>query len=237
MIAYQELMEHVVREGNAVDNDEGRRALEAVTGALARHTTPDTRKRLRAEFPAALRDHVPAQPGAPEMETTGALSEEVAQEIGCPEEKGVRLVGAVLTGIRQSAPGLADDLALQLPDELAQWAQDPEGARGGADTGVSGTPSRLDRSTLERAMERLPTWQGDTGGLTRDVELPTDRVTPLLNQAEKAASRLGHSFEHHTTGSGVSFTVRTESIGAVTTRDIEMAERIDAAVATIGSGG
>lgn len=237
MIAYQELMEHVVREGNAVDNDEARRALEAVTGALARHTTPDTRKRLRKEFPAALRDHVPAQPDAPALETTGALSEEVAQEIGCPEEKGVRLVGAVLTGVREGAPGLADDLASQLPDELAQWAHDPEGARGRADTGASGAPSRLDRSTLGRAMERLPAWQGDTGGLTRDVELPNDRVAPLLNQVEKAAHRLGHSFEHHTTDSGVTFTVRTESIGAVTTRDIEMAERIDAAVATIGSGG
>lgn len=237
MIAYQELMEHVVREGNAVDNEEGRRALEAVTGALARHTTPDTRKRLRAEFPAALRDHIPAQPGAPALETTGALSEEVAQEVGCPEEKGVRLVGAVLAGIRESQPRLADDLAPQLPDELAQWAHDPEGARGRADTGASGAPSRLDESTLERAMERLPDWQGDTGGLTRYVELPGDRVTPLLNQAEKAASRLGHSFERHTTDGGVTFTVRTESIGAVTTRDIEMAERIDAAVADVGSGG
>ncbi|WP_017608564.1 DUF2267 domain-containing protein [Nocardiopsis xinjiangensis] len=237
MIAYQELMEHVVREGNAVDKDEARRALEAVTGALARHTRPDTRKRLRADFPAALRDHVPAQPDAPEMETTGALSEEVAQEIGCPEEKGVRLVGAVLTGIRESEPGLAEDLASQLPGELAQWAHDPEGAHGRADTGESGSPSRLDRPTLERALERLPAWQGDTAGLTRDVELPTDRVTPLLNQAEKAARRLGHSFEHRTTDSGVTFTVRTESTGAVTTRDIEMAERIDAAVATIGSGG
>lgn len=237
MIAYQELMEHVVREGNAVDNDEARRALEAVTGALARHATPDTRKRLRTEFPAALRDHIPAQPGAPALETTGALSEEVALEVGCPEEKGVRLVGAVLTGIRESEPGLADDLASQLPDELAQWARDPVGARGRADTGVSGTPSRLDRSTLERAMERLPAWQGDTSALTRDVELPADRITPLLNQVNKAASRLGHSFEHRTTDSGVTFAVRTESIGAVTTRDIEMAERIDAAVATIGSGG
>lgn len=237
MIAYQELMEHVVREGNTVDNDEARRALEAVTGALARHTTPDTRKRLREEFPAALRGHIPAQPGAPALETTGALSKEVAQEVDCPEEKGVRLVGAVLAGIRQSAPGIADDLASQLPDELAQWAHDPEGAHGRSDTGVSGTPSRLDRSTLERAMERLPAWQGDTGGLTREVELPIDRVTPLLNQAEKAARRLGHSFEHRTTDSGLTFTVRTESIGAVTTRDIEMAEGIDAAVAAIGSGG
>lgn len=237
MIAYQELMEHVAREGNATDNEEARRALEATAKALSRHTSPDTRQHLREQLPAALHDHIPEQPEAPAWETSASLSEEVARQIGCPEERGVRLVGAVLSGIRLGEPELADELASQLPEELAQWAQDPEGARGRADTGQSGTPSRLDRATLERAMGRLPDWQGDTEGLTRAVDLPADRLTPLLNQAEKSAHQLGHSFEHHTTDTGVAFTVRTASVGAVTTRDIEMAERIDAAIAKIGAGG
>src|SRR5699024_409781 len=117
------------------------------------------------------------------------------------------------------------------------WARDPEGARGRAETGQSGTPSRLDRAGLERVRQRLPDGQGDTEGLTRAVDLPADRLTPLLNQAEKSAHQLGHSFEHHTTDTGVAFTVRTASVGAVTTRDIEMAERIAATRASIGAGG
>ena len=237
MIAYQELVEHVVREGNATDNEEARRALQATADVLGRHTNPNTREQLRELLPAALHDHIPKQPGAPAQESSGPLSEEVAEQIGCPEERGVRLVGAVLSGIRLEEPELADELASQLPDELAQWARDPEGARGRADTGQSGTPSRLDRAGLERVRQRLPDWQGDTEGLTRAVDLPADRLTPLLNQAEKSAHQLGHSFEHHTTDSGIVFTVRTASVGAVTTRDIEMAERIDQAVAKIGSGG
>ena len=236
MIAYQELMEHVVREGNASDNEEARRALEATAGALARHTDPDTREYLREQLPAALRDHIPDQPGAPAMES-GSLSEEVARQVGCPQERGVRLVGAVLSGIRQGEPELAEELASQLPDELAAWARDPHGTSGRADTGQSGMPSRLDQATLERALERLIDWRGDTEGLTRSVDLPADRLTPLLNQAHKSARELGHGFEHHTTDTGVDFTVRTASIGAVTTRDIEMAERIDAAIAKIGAGG
>lgn len=236
MIAYQELMEHVAREGNTSDNEEARRALEASAEVLARHTDPDTREYLREQLPATLRDHIPEQPGAPAMES-GELSEEVARRIGCPPERGVRLMGAVLSGIHRSDPRLAEELASQLPDELAEWARDPQGARGRADTGQTDTPSRLDQADLERALEGLPDWQGDTEGLTRSVDLPVDRLTPLLNQVHKAARELGHGFEHHTTGTGVVFTVRTASIGAVTTRDIEMAERVDAAIAKIGAGG
>ncbi|WP_067604447.1 DUF2267 domain-containing protein [Nocardiopsis listeri] len=236
MIAYQELMEHVAREGGASDNEEARRALEATAEALARQTDPDTREHLRRLMPAALRDHIPEQPGAPAMES-GELSEEVARRVGCPREQGVRLAGAVLSGIHREEPELAEELASQLPDELAEWARDPQGTSGRADTGQTDTPSRLDQATLGRTLERLTYWQGDTEGLTRTVDLPADRFTPLLNQAEKSARELGHGFEHHTTDTGISFTVRTASVGAVTTRDIEMAERIDAAIAKIGSGG
>lgn len=237
MIAYQDLVEHVVRQGHADDNEQARRALQAVADVLARHVDPDTRVQLREQLPAALSAHIPEQPGAPAQETSGSLSEDVAVQIGAPADRGVRLVGAALSGIRLGEPGLADELASQLPEELAQWARDPDGARGRADTGQSGAPSRIDRSTLRRAQERLPDWRGDTDGLTRTVDLPADRITPLLNQAQKSAHQLGHSFEHHTTDTGIAFTVRTASVGAVTTRDIEMAERIDEVVAAIGSGG
>lgn len=236
MIAYQELLEHVVGQGNASDNEEARRALEATARALARHTDPDTREQLRRQLPATLREHIPEQGDAPAVES-GELSEEVARQIGCPRERGVRLVGAVLSGIGQSEPELAEELASGLPDELAAWARDPHGASGRADTGQTDTPSRLDQATLDRALERLTEWRGDTEGLTRSVDLPADRLTPLLNQAHKSARELGHGFEHHTTDTGIAFTVRTASIGVVTTRDIEMAERIDAAIAKIGSGG
>ncbi len=237
MITYQELMHHVIQEGNAVDDDEAHRALEAVTGELARHTDPDTREYLREQMPAALRDHIPRQRGEPAPDTSGSMAVNVAEIVGCPPEKGVRLLGAVLAGIRLGEPALADELAAQLPEELARWARDPEGTRGRGDTGQTDTPSRLDRATVERALERLASWEGDTGGLTREVELPRERITPLVNQAERAARRLGHSFEHRLTDTGVAFTVRTTAVDAVTTRDIEMAERIDEAVDEIGSGG
>ncbi|WP_159944364.1 MULTISPECIES: DUF2267 domain-containing protein [unclassified Nocardiopsis] len=196
MITYQELVDHVVREGNAVDNDEAQRALEAVTGELVRYAAPRTRDHLREQLPAVLHDQVPAPRGEGEPHTSGSLGRDVAERVGCPPEKGTRLVGAVLAGIREGDPGLADELADHLPD-----------------------------------------WNGDTGGLTREVELPADRAAPLLNRAERLAHRIGHSFDHRTTDTGITFTVRTASVGAVTTSDIEMAERIDQAVAEVGSGG
>lgn len=237
MITYQELMDHVIQDGNATDNEEARRALEAVTSELARHVDSTTREHLREQLPAALSDHVPAPRVEPALDTSGTLARVVAEQVGCPPEKGMRLAGAVLAGIRLGEPGLADELASQLPEELARWARDPEGARGRGDTGESGRPSRLDQTTLGHALDRLPSWEGDTGGLTREIELPGDRITPLLKQAERSARQLNHSFDHRVTDTGVAFTVRTASVGAVTTRDIEMAERIDEAVAKIGSGG
>ncbi len=143
----------------------------------------------------------------------------------------------VLSGIHFSEPELADALASRLPEEFAQWSQDPNGAMGRSDTGQSGMPSRLDRATLEHALGRLREWEGDTTGLTRSVDLPRVRVTPLLNRIDRAAHEIDHSYEHEFTDTGIAFTVRTASVGAVTTRDIEMAERIDEAVAAIGSGG
>ncbi|WP_223830484.1 4a-hydroxytetrahydrobiopterin dehydratase [Nocardiopsis quinghaiensis] len=143
----------------------------------------------------------------------------------------------MLSGIHFSEPELADALASRLPEEFAQWSQDPNGAMGRSDTGQSGMPSRLDRATLEHALGRLREWEGDTTGLTRSVDLPRVRVTPLLNRIDRAAHEIDHSYEHEFTDTGIAFTVRTASVGAVTTRDIEMAERIDEAVAAIGSGG
>ena len=119
-------MEHAAREGGASDNEEARLALEATAEALARNTDPDTREHLRRLMPAALRDHIPQQPGAPAMES-GELSEEVARRVGCPREQGVRLAGAVLSGIHREEPELAEELASRLPDELAEWARDPDG--------------------------------------------------------------------------------------------------------------
>ncbi|OOC56243.1 MULTISPECIES: DUF2267 domain-containing protein [Nocardiopsis] len=236
MITYQELMDHVTQQGNVPD-DEARRALEAVTGELARHADPETRDRLVEQLPTGLSKRIPAPRREAEPSTSGQLAQEVGERIGCPPERATHLTRVVLSGIHFSEPELAEALASRLPAEFAQWAEDPNGAMGRSDAGLSGTPARLDQSTLEHALGRLRGWEGDTTGLTRSVDLPRVRVTPLLNRIDRASHEIDHSYEHEFTDSGVAFTVRTASIGAVTTKDIEMAERIDEAVTAIGSGG
>lgn len=57
MIVYQELMEHMAREGSVTDSEEARRALEATAKALARHTSPDTRLGAWAPGGREVRGH------------------------------------------------------------------------------------------------------------------------------------------------------------------------------------
>lgn len=236
MITYQELVDHVSERGTGSDSDEARRAIEAVTGELARCLDPDSHERLRSRLPGALRDRIPA-PRAEGVRASEEMARQVGERLGCPPERGLHLSRVVLAEIGRSEPELAGDLAPLLPRELARWMRDPAGAAGDADTGITGAPSRLNEDTLTAVLRRLPDWEGDSRSLTRSVELPADRMAPLLNRVDRDARRLDHSFSHDLTGSGVTFVLRTASVDAVTTRDVALAERIDQAVAEIGSGG
>ncbi|GAB2485571.1 DUF2267 domain-containing protein [Nocardiopsis aegyptia] len=237
MIAYQSLVDHVTAHEGVGDAEEARRAIGAVVSVVAPRIAPDTREKLHAALPPALQ---PAdQEGAAETGATdsGDVARRVARELDRRPERGLYLTGVVLSEIAESSPDLREELAASLPDELAAWVTDPVGAAGRSDTGESGAPSRLDEDTLRAAMGRLPDWEGDTHGLTRTVRLPSDRVRPLVDAVERISRDLDHGVHHEVTDDGVAFTVRTASIKAVTTRDIELAERIEQAVAEVGSGG
>ncbi|KOX07851.1 DUF2267 domain-containing protein [Nocardiopsis sp. NRRL B-16309] len=238
MIAYQSLVDHVGAHEGVGDAEEARRAIGAVVSVVAPRVAPDTRERLHAALPPALQG--PAeQEGAAETGLTdsGDVARRVARELGRRPERGLYLAGVVLSEIAESSPDLREGLAASLPEELAAWVTDPVGAAGRSDTGESDAPSRLDEETLRAALGRLPDWEGDTHGLTRTVRLPSDRVRPLVDAVERIGRDMNHGAYHEVTDDGVAFTVRTASIRAVTTRDIELAERIEQAVAEVGSGG
>ncbi|MGN9795916.1 4a-hydroxytetrahydrobiopterin dehydratase [Streptomyces sp. OZ13] len=86
-------------------------------------------------------------------------------------------------------------------------------------------------------MGRRPAWSGDTGRLTRTVALPEDRLPPLVDAVRRAGADLSHRADWELTGDGVVFSLRTRSVDAVTRLDLELADRIDAAVEAVGSGG
>lgn len=234
MIAHQELVDRVTAHGEVTDNGQARRAVETVVGVLSTQVGPDLRERLQRSLPPSL---IPEQASAPQIEGTGGMAQEIGRELGCRPEQGLHLARVVLSSIAASAPELKDDLAGTLPEELAEWTADPTGAAARSDVGAGGAASRLGTAELNAALQRIPDWAGDTGGLSRTVRLPQDRIPPLTAGVDRIGREMGHPAHQETTGDGIAFTVRTASVGAVTTADIDLAERIDQAIAEVGSGG
>lgn len=235
MIAHRELIDHVAAHEGVAGTEEARRAVHAVVGVLSERLDPRVRAELQQQLPKSLWGDVHATRTA--AADSGRLAQQVGRKLDCPPEHGLHLARAVVAEIALSAPELGEDLAASLPEELAQWSRDPIGTAGRSDTGVTDTPSRLDEETLRAALARLPDWAGDTRGITRAVQLPRDRIAPLLSRIDRIGRELHHAPHHERTGDGIVFTLRTASVGAVTTRDIEVAERVDQAVAEVGSGG
>ncbi|QBI52836.1 DUF2267 domain-containing protein [Streptomonospora litoralis] len=241
MIAHQELVERVAAHSEVGDSDHARRAIRAVVPSVVRRLDPQTRGQLHDSLPETLWNEPPqaSNPDIERVERAGGssgIAQQVGRELDCPPEEGLSLARVVLAEIAKAEPGLSDGLTAALPEELAGWIADPVGAQGRADTGL-GEPSRLDEQTLQAALARLPEWEGDTGGLTRTVQIPGDRIPPLLSRIDRITDEAGHPAQHRRTDDGIRFTVRTASVGAVTTADVALAEQIDQAVAEVGSGG
>ncbi|WP_186355697.1 DUF2267 domain-containing protein [Streptomonospora sp. PA3] len=242
MVAHQELVERVAAHSEVGDTDQARRAIRAVVPSVARRLDDETRQELHESIPESLWSE-PPHAKDPQIERveravgTSGIAQQVGREMGCAPEEGLHLARVVLAEIATAEPGLSGDLAAALPDELASWVSDPAGAQGRADVGATGGPSRLDEQTLNAALQRLPGWEGDTRALTRTVQLPADRIPPLLARIDRLGDEAEHRAHHRRTADGIEFTVRTASVGAVTTADIDLAERIDQAVAEVGSGG
>ncbi|MBB4933606.1 pterin-4a-carbinolamine dehydratase [Lipingzhangella halophila] len=236
MIAHQELVDRVAAREGISGADDARQAVQSVLTVLAPHVGSQVRARLAETLPASLVT-IPEgdRPGA--AAESGDLALEVARAMDCPPERGLHLARLVLSEIGDAAPDLGAELAKALPEELAEWAGDPVGAAGRADAGATGAPSRLDSQTVRTVLDRMPEWDGDTSGLTRVVRVPQDRLPPLEGRVDRVGRELGHPAHRERVAGGVTFTVRTASVGAVTTRDVELAERIEQAIAEVGSGG
>ncbi|GAA3737908.1 4a-hydroxytetrahydrobiopterin dehydratase [Salinactinospora qingdaonensis] len=235
MATHQELVDGIAAHDMVTDAAEARRALPSIIAALARHLDAGSRDQLARHLPASLRDEVHGD-GAQPLPESGGLAQEVALDLGCPPERALHLARVVLAELVSTDPDLKEMLSSALPRELAQWAADPVGAAGRTDAPTD-TPTRISEDDVAAMRQRLPEWEGDTSRLSRSVELPPERLRPLLTQVDREAHALKHGPRYEDTPEGVRFTVRTESVDAVTELDLELAERIEAAITEIGSGG
>jgi pterin-4a-carbinolamine dehydratase len=231
MITHRRLVEDAA-ERIRLPSGRAAHTVKVTLAVLALHLDVPARQRLRQALPGPERDAV----RAPVPRSGGTVTDfygEVAAHLPATPERGRQVARAVLSLIARDDPQLALYLAEGLPPGFAEvfTAPDAHPER------LPGEDAPLTEDELRAALGRRPQWGGDAHRLTRTVGLPRDRVPPLLHQVENDARELHRRVGHSVSEDGITFTVRTRSVDAVTGADLELADRIDAAVSAVGSGG
>ncbi|MDH6228512.1 MULTISPECIES: DUF2267 domain-containing protein [Streptomyces] len=231
MITHRRLVEDAA-ERTRLPSGWAARAIKVTLAVLALHLDVPARQRLRQAVPGPDRDAayvtVPRSTG-----TVTDFYAEVAARLPASPERGRHVARTVLSLVARDDPGLARHLAGALPPDFAEVFTAPEARP----ERLPGEDAPLTEDEVRAALGRRPQWSGDAHRLTRTVGLPRDRVPPLLHQVENDARELHRRVGHSVSDDGITFTVRTRSVDAVTSADLELADRIDAAVAAVGSGG
>ncbi|WP_271215094.1 4a-hydroxytetrahydrobiopterin dehydratase, partial [Pseudonocardia halophobica] len=99
------------------------------------------------------------------------------------------------------------------------------------------TPRLLEQEEIDRALAALEGWEGDEHRLRRTVVLPPERHRPLRDAVARAERDMTHHARVEQRQDAITFEVWTHSLDRVTDMDVELARRIDAAVAALGSSG
>jgi 4a-hydroxytetrahydrobiopterin dehydratase len=94
----------------------------------------------------------------------------------------------------------------------------------------------LEGDELTRQLSDLPSWNGDTSAIRREVDAP-DFMTGIriVDAVADVAEEMDHHPDIDIRWKRLMFACSTHSAGGVTERDIELARRIDEIAATHGA--
>ena len=167
-----------------------------------------------------------------------ALVSAVSAGSGCPAERARFDTQAVLSTLAGSEPEVASALAQRLPDGEELFSPIDQGVPPrGSGVPTELTPRLLEREEIDRALAALESWEGDEHRLRRTVVLPPERHRPLRDAVARAERDMTHHARVEQLQDAVTFEVWTHSLDRVTDMDVELARRIDAAIAAVGSSG
>ena len=219
--------------------DDARLGATAALAALSEHLPTDDRDALARALPTLLEqesglDRTTAGDG---RATDASVVDGIARRTGWAPQRARSVLDAVVDQLTAEEPELGRRVALVLPDDV-----DPDGGPPlppDAASGASQDRSRpLGEEGVDRALSRLVDWSGDVTGIQRTIALPTERIDLVLDRIHGVERELSHRVRIvERTPTSLTVRARTESLQVVTELDVALAERIDDAVATVGSGG
>ena len=94
----------------------------------------------------------------------------------------------------------------------------------------------LEASEIERQLQDLPGWQGDTTAITRSIEFP-DFLTAIrgVDQIAQDAESMNHHPDIDIRWRTLHITLSTHDVGGVSQLDIELAHQINTIAASLGA--
>lgn len=235
MITHERLVEQVAADTGLAGAEEATSVIRTVLAEVGLRLDMPGRRRLQRALPGGDRDAafatVPVRQGG-----SGDLFQDIGENLRSTPERARYLTRSVLAAVADLDPELGGDLRSSLPPDIAALIS-PTGPDPARDNSLTDAPVPLDDAEVAEALRNRPYWSGDAHRLRRTVSLPADRVRPLLRRLERASADVGHPFSHQPSADGVTLTLHTRSVDAVTALDLQVADAIDATVAEFGSGG
>lgn len=92
----------------------------------------------------------------------------------------------------------------------------------------------LDRATIDDALAALPGWTYEDDKLVKRASVPADSQAALTDTVSRVADEMDHHPDLSTEGDTVVFRLWTHSAGGVTSKDVDLAGRIDQALSGAG---
>lgn len=92
----------------------------------------------------------------------------------------------------------------------------------------------LDRADIDIALASLPGWSYDGEALVKSVGVPADSRDALVEAVAAVSDALDHHPDTSPDDQGLRFRLWTHSDGGVTSKDVELAARIDQVLSGAG---
>jgi uncharacterized protein (DUF2267 family)/pterin-4a-carbinolamine dehydratase len=227
---YRELLAAIGRM-TGLDAGRARAAAEATLTTLARTLDEDDRRTLIDALPPELTDDFPMDRPGNDGTEEGFVRQAALLGRRPPEQARVR-AQAVLAAVAEQDPELV--ARLHIPEQVRGLFQPPES--GGGITGPKGHTAPLTPAEIESALRGLPLWSGDRTGLRRVIALPVENLRAVRRALDRLKVTHGRQPPLHDSADGLEVLVRTVSVGAVTSLDVELARRVDEVIEEIGAG-
>ncbi|WBB76847.1 DUF2267 domain-containing protein [Micromonospora sp. WMMD1128] len=228
-MSYRELVDDVSRRAG-VDFTEAKIAAEATVLALARALDESERERLLDAVPVKLHDVVPVDGIERRHDLPGFLAEVGRRSRLTPDQARYQ-AEATLAALADADAELVG--SLRVPDGLRDLLAPAD--YGGGLVGASSATPPLTEPELRDALASLPYWSSDRRSLVRTIELPGGDLDRLLDRLDRLRAEGGRGPQiGRPDPDNAVLTVRTQHADGVTAADVDLAQRVDAALDTAG---